>query len=341
VAKDADVEVLEVAGHEVRITSPGKVFFPERGDTKLDLARYYLAVAEPLMAAMGGRPVLLQRFPNGVGGTSFFQKRVAATKADPWLTTTRVSTPNGTVSDALVAVDLAHVLWAVNMGCLGFHVWPNTAADPDHADELRIDLDPSPGVTFAMIREGAAETKALFDELGVASFPKTTGNRGIHVYARLLPEWDGYAVRAAAVAVARELERRRPDLLTAAWWKEERGSRVFVDYNQNAPHKTVFGAWCVRANPHGQVSTPFAWEELAGIEPRELTLATVPARVAAQGDPWSGLTPQSLAPLLALHDRDMANGLMDAPWPPVYPKMPNEPPRVAPSRARKDPDTPT
>jgi DNA ligase D len=337
VAKAEDVEVLEVAGHAVRITNPGKVFFPERGETKLDLARYYLAVADPLMAAMGGRPVLLQRFPNGVGGSSFFQKRVAPTKADPWLTTTRVSTPNGTISDALVAVDLAHVLWAVNMGCLGFHVWPNTAADPAHADELRIDLDPSPGVTFAMIREGAAETKALLDELGVASFPKTTGNRGIHVYARLLPSWDGYAVRSAAVAVARELERRRPDLLTAAWWKEERGSRVFVDFNQNAPHRTVFGAWCVRANPHGQVSTPFGWDELAGIEPRELTLATVPPRLAERGDPWADRPPQSLEPLLAMYEKDMADGLMDAPWPPVYPKMPNEPPRVAPSRARKEP----
>jgi DNA ligase D len=336
VGKGDDVEVLAVAGHDVRITNPGKVFFPERGDTKLDLARYYLAVAEPLMAAMGGRPVLLQRFPNGVGGSSFFQKRVAPTKADPWLTTSRVSTPNGTTADALVAVDLAHVLWAVNMGCLGFHVWPNTAADPEHADELRIDLDPGPGVTFAMIQEGAAETKALLDELGVASFPKTTGNRGIHVYVRLRPKWDGYAVRAAAVAVARELERRRPDLLTAAWWKEERGSRVFVDFNQNAPHKTVFGAWSVRSNPHGQVSAPFTWDELAGLEPRELTLATVPARVAEHGDPWAKMTRESLDPLLALHERDMANGLMDAPWPPVYPKMPNEPPRVAPSRARKE-----
>ncbi|MDQ3786908.1 MAG: non-homologous end-joining DNA ligase [Actinomycetota bacterium] len=332
-----DVEVLEVAGHDVRITNPGKVFFPERGETKLDLARYYLAVAEPLMAAMGGRPVMLQRFPNGVGGSSFFQKRVTPTKADPWLTTTRVATPNGTVSDALVAVDLAHVLWAVNMGCLGFHVWPNTAADPDHADELRIDLDPSPGVTFPMIREAAAETKALLDELGVASFPKTTGNRGIHVYVRLEPRWDGYQVRAGAVAAARELERRRPHLMTAAWWKEERGSRVFIDFNQNAPHKTVFGAWSVRANPHAQVSAPFSWDELGTIEPRELTLATVPARVREQGDPWSAMTPQSLEPLLAMSERDMAAGLMDAPWPPVYPKMPNEPPRVAPSRARKEP----
>ncbi|MFI7672788.1 non-homologous end-joining DNA ligase [Actinophytocola sp. NPDC049390] len=331
-----DAEVLDVAGHEVRITSPGKVFFPERGETKLDLARYYLAVAEPLMAAMGGRPVLLQRFPNGATGSSFFQKRVSPTKADPWLTTTRVSTPNGTVSDALVAVDLAHVLWAVNMGCLGFHVWPNTAADPGHADELRIDLDPSPGVTFPMIREAAAETKALLDSLGIASHPKTTGSRGIHVYVRLEPRWDGYQVRAAAVAAARELERRRPELVTAAWWKEERGSRVFIDFNQNAPHKTVFGAWSVRANPHAQVSAPFGWDELATIEPRELTLATVPTRVREQGDPWAAMAPQSLEPLLALSERDLAAGLMDAPWPPVYPKMPNEPPRVAPSRARKD-----
>ncbi|MFL6122486.1 non-homologous end-joining DNA ligase [Actinophytocola sp.] len=337
-AKADDVEVLAVAGRSVRITSPGKVFFPERGDTKLDLARYYLAVAEPLMAAMGGRPVLLQRFPNGVGGSSFFQKRVTPTKADPWLTTTVVSTPNGTTSNALVAVDLAHVLWAVNMGCLGFHVWPNTAADPAHADELRVDLDPSPGVTFTMIREAAAETKALLDELGVASFPKTTGSRGIHVYVRLLPRWDGVEVRSAAVAVARELERRRPDLMTAAWWKEERGSRVFVDFNQNAPHKTVFGAWSVRANPHGQVSAPFPWSELAAIEPRDLTLATVPTRLAEHGDPWAAMTPQDLTPLLALHERDRANGLVDAPWPPVYPKMPGEPPRVAPSRAKKVPE---
>ncbi|MCT2585409.1 non-homologous end-joining DNA ligase [Actinophytocola gossypii] len=331
-----EVEVLEVAGRAVRITNPGKVFFPERGETKLDLARYYLAVADPLMAAMGGRPVMLQRFPNGVGGSSFFQKRVAATKADPWLTTTRVSTPNGTVSDALVAVDLAHVLWAVNMGCLGFHVWPTTAADPEHADELRVDLDPGPGVTFGMIQEAAAETRTLLDELGVAGFPKTTGNRGIHVYVRLQPHWDGYAVRSAAVALARELERRRPDLLTAAWWKEERGTRVFVDYNQNAPHKTVFGAWSVRANPHAGVSTPFAWPDLESIDPAALTLATVPTRLTEHGDPWSAMTPQSLEPLLAMHERDAAAGLLDAPWPPVYPKMPNEPPRVAPSRARKD-----
>jgi DNA ligase D len=338
VAKGEDVEIIEVAGRDVRITSPGRVVFEERGETKLDLARYYLDVAEPLMAAMGGRPLLLQRYPHGASGPSFFQKRVAPTKADPWLTTTRVSTPNGTTADALVAVDLAHVLWAVNMGCLGFHVWPNTAADPEHADELRIDLDPSPGVTFAMIREAAALTRAFLEELGITSNPKTTGSRGIHIYSRLQPRWDGYQVRAAAVALARELERRRPDLVTAAWWKEERGQRVFIDFNQNAPHKTVFGAWCVRANPHAQVSAPFAWDELDDLDPRALTIATVPARLAAHGDPWAAMSAdrQSIEPLLAMSERDMANGLMDAPWPPVYPKMPNEPPRVAPSRARKE-----
>jgi DNA ligase D len=336
VASNADTVEVEAGGHVVEVSSPDKVFFAERGETKFDLVRYYQAVEEPLLAAMGGRPVLMQRFPDGASGNSFFQKRVPAS-APPWLTTTVLSTPNGTTSEALVAVDLAHVLWAVNLGCLGFHVWPNTAADPGHADELRIDLDPGPGVTFPMIQEGASEVKRLFDDLGVASHPKTTGSRGIHVYVDLHPRWDGYEVRAAAVAVARELERRRPDLLTAAWWKEERGSRVFVDFNQNAPHKTVFGAWCVRANPHGQVSTPFRWDELEALRPLELTIATVPARVAAGGDPWAGVRdePQSLEAVLALHERDVAAGLLDAPWPPVYPKMPNEPPRVAPSRAKK------
>jgi len=331
---------VQAAGREVLITHADKVFFPERGDTKLDLVRFYQAVAEPLMAAMGGRPVLLQRFPNGAGGSSFFQKRVPDNRPE-WLETTVVSTPNGTTSRALVAADLAHVLWAVNLACLGFHVWPAQAADPEHADELRIDLDPTPGVTFPMVREAAHEVRALLDEVGVVGMPKTTGNRGIHVYVRLQPRWSSYDVRAAAVAVARELERRRPDLLTAAWWKEERGRRVFVDFNQNAPHKTIFGAWSARARPGAQVSTPFAWEELDAIEPDELTIATVPGRVATQGDPWAPLSdnPQSLDPLLVLHERDREIGLPDAPWPPVYPKMPGELPRVAPSRARKAPDS--
>jgi len=330
------VAVVEAAGHSVDISNPDKVFFEERGETKLDLVHYYEAVAGPLMAAMADRPVLLQRFPHGASGSSFFQKRVPDSHPD-WLQTTVVSTPNGTTSQALVAADLAHVLWAVNLGCLGFHVWPTTASDPDHADELRIDLDPTPGVTFPMVREAAAEVHSLLDEMGVTGLPKTTGNRGIHVYVRLEPRWTSYEVRAAAVAVARELERRRPDLMTAAWWKEERGRRVFVDFNQNAPHKTIFGAWSVRARPGAQVSTPFGWDELDSIVPDELTIATVPARLGRAADPWAAMSDerQSLEPLLALHERDRAAGLADAPWPPVYPKMPGEPPRVAPSRARK------
>jgi DNA ligase D len=333
-----DGVVVEAAGHEVVVTHPDKVFFKGPGATKLDLVRYYEAVAEPLLAAMGGRPVLLQRFPNGAGGSSFFQKRVPDSAPD-WLQTTVVSTPNGTTSNALVAADLAHVLWAVNLACLGFHVWPYRADDAEHADELRIDLDPTPGVTFPMVREAAQEVRALFDEVGVLALPKTTGNRGIHVYVRLQPHWNSYQVRSCAVAVARELERRRPDLITAAWWKEERGTRVFVDFNQNAPHKTIFGAWSVRARAGAQVSTPFGWDELDAIEPDELTLETVPARYAERGDPWAEMATgrQSLEPLLAWHERDTAAGLADAPWPPVYPKMPGEPPRVAPSRARKPP----
>jgi DNA ligase D len=324
------------AGRTVEITSPDKVLFPERGDTKLDLVRYYQAVEGPLMAAMGGRPVLMQRFPNGATGSSFFQKRVPDSRPD-WLQTTVVSTPNGTTSNALVAADLAHVLWAVNLACLGFHVWPNLAADPDHADELRIDLDPSPGVTFEMLREAAHETDDLLRAQGLVGWPKTTGNRGLHVYVRLEPRWSSIEVRAAAVAVARELERRRPDLITAAWWKEERGARVFVDFNQNAPHKTVFGAWSVRARPGAQVSAPIAWPEIDDIHPDQFTVASLPARLAAVGDPWLGMAgqPQSLEPLLAMSEQDRERGLLDAPWPPVYPKQPGEPPRVAPSRAKK------
>ena len=330
-----DSVAVEAAGREVTITSPTKVLFSERGDTKLDLVRYYQAVEGPLMAAMGGRPVLMQRFPHGAGGSSFFQKRVPEHRPE-WIETAIVSTPNGTTSQALVAADLAHVLWAVNLACLGFHVWPTLASDLEHADELRIDLDPSPGVTFPMVQEAAHEVRALLDEQGVHGRPKTTGNRGIHVYVRLQPRWTSYEVRAAAVAVARELERRRPDLVTAAWWKEERGARVFIDFNQNAPHKTIFGAWSVRARPGAQVSTPFGWDELDAIDPDVLTIATVPGRLARRGDPWEGMPRQSLEPLLAMAERDRANGLPDAPWPPVYPKMPDEPPRVAPSRARKE-----
>jgi DNA ligase D len=332
----AEEYVLDVAGRDITITSPRKVFFTERGETKLDLVRYYLAVGDPLLRTVHGRPTLLQRFPGGAEGSSFFQKRVPET-APEWLQTTIVSTPNGTTSRALVLADMAHVVWAVNLACLGFHVWPYLHDRPDVADELRLDLDPQPGVDFDDVRAAADELRRFLDELGMVGYPKTTGNRGLHVYVRLQSRWDSYQVRAAAVAAARELERRRPELITAAWWKEERGRRVFVDYNQNAPHKTVFGAWSVRARPGAQVSTPLTWDEVNALHPDELTIASVPGRAAA-GDPWKAMSeqPQSLEPLLELHERDRAAGLKDAPWPPVYPKQPDEPPRVAPSRARKD-----
>ena len=271
---------IDVAGRVVEISSPDKVMFPERGETKLDLATYYVAVGEPLMRTVRDRPTLLQRWPNGVSGPNFFQKRIPDS-APEWLETTIVSTPNGTTSRAIVMADLAHVLWAANQAVLGFHPWPYRASNPAETDELRIDLDPSPGVSWDMLREAATEVRSFFDELGIVAFPKTTGNRGIHVYVRVAPGSDSFDVRQAAVAVARTMEERRPDLITGRWWKEERGARVFVDFNQNAPHKTVFGAWCVRSRVGAQVSTPFTWDELDGIHPDDLTMATVPARLIA------------------------------------------------------------
>jgi DNA ligase D len=333
---DVSATSIDAAGRDVQISNPDRVYFPALGATKADLAGYYLAVADALMNTAGGRPALLERFPEGAGGKSFFQKRVPAGAPD-WLQTTVVSTPNGTRSNALVVADIAHVLWAVNLGCLGLHLWPYRVTDAAHADELRIDLDPQPGTGFDDVRRVARHTRSLLDELGTEAYPKTTGNRGIHVYVRLQPRWDSTAVRASAVALARELERRHPELVTANWWKEERGRRVFVDFNQNAPHKTVFGAWFVRPRTTGQVSTPIAWDELDEVDPESLTLATVPDRLASQGDPWAGIAdrPQSLEPLLELAAADRAAGLPDAPWPPEYPKAPDEPTRVAPSRARK------
>ena len=329
---------LEIDGKVVSISSPDKVFFSESGDTKLDLVQHYIRLHDAVLRTMGGRPTLMQRFPEGAGGPSFFQKRVP--KGIPkWLETTVVSSPNGTTSNAMVVADVAHIAWAVNMGVLGFHPWPYRAVAPSHTDELRIDLDPSPGVTFDMIREAAHELRRLLEECGVVGYPKTTGNRGLHVYVRLEPRWDSYDVRFAAVAVARELARRRPDLITDAWWKEERGERVFVDFNQNSPHKTVFGAWCVRPRVGAQVSTPLRWDEIETVHPDELTIRSLVDRYAEIGDPWEPMNanPQSLEPLLELHRVDREErGLLDAPWPPVYPRQPHEPPRVAPSRAKKE-----
>ncbi len=326
---------LVAEGRPVTITSPGKVLFPKLGLTKLDLATYYLAVGEPLMRWIRNRPVLLERYPNGVGAKSFFQKRIPDSAPD-WLTTTTVQTINGTPSRALVIADLAHVLWAANQGVLGLHVWQYTADKPQWADELRIDLDPSPGQTFDHIREAAMHVRLFFAELGIRSYVKTTGSKGLHVYVRVVDGYDSFAVRGASVTVARELARRHSDLITDEWWKELRDGRVFVDFNQNAPHKNVFGAWGVRPRVGAQVSTPFEWDELMDVVPDELTMLTLPDRLAERGDAWADMNdePQEIAPLVEQFAEDIADGIPDAPWPPVYPKMPNEAPRVQPSRAK-------
>ena len=333
---------LVADGRTVAITNPHKVMFPSVGAdkeprTKLDLANYYLAVGEALMRTVRDRPVLLERYPNGVREKSFFQKRIPDSAPD-WLVTTTVETINGTPSRALVIADLAHVLWAVNMGVLGLHVWPFRASEPDDADEMRIDLDPSPGVTFDQVRESAAHVKDLLAEHAMLGFAKTTGSKGIHIYVRVEPGWDSFAIRGAVIALGRELATRHPDLITDKWWKEERGERVFIDFNQNAPHKNMFGAWGARPRVGAQVSTPFGWDELDSIDPDAMTIDTVPARLADLGDPWELMddAPCSITPLVERFAADLADGIPDSPWPPVYPKMPNEAPRVQPSRARKE-----
>jgi DNA ligase D len=327
---------IDAGGRTVAITSPGKVLFPKLGLTKLDLANYYLAVGEPLMRWIHDRPVLLERYPNGVGEKSFFQKRIPDSAPD-WLVTTTVQTINGTPSRALVIADLAHVLWAANMGVLGLHVWQYRADRPQWSDELRIDLDPSPGQTFDHVREAAMHVRLYFAEHGIRSYVKTTGSKGLHVYVRVVDGYDSFAVRGASVTVARDLARLHPDLITDQWWKELREGKVFVDFNQNAPHKNVFGAWGVRARVGAQVSTPIEWDDLMTVEPDELTMLTVPDRLSERGDPWSDMDdhPQDIGELVDRFADDIANGIPDAPWPPVYPKMPNEAPRVQPSRARK------
>lgn len=332
----SEKRTIEASGRTVEISSPDKTYFPEIEATKYDLASYYVQIGDVLCRIAADRPALLERFPDGAGKNSFFQKRVPKNAPD-WLQTTEVMTPNGTRSNALVVADIAHVLWAVNLGCLGLHLWPYRADDPAHADELRIDLDPQPGVAFDEVRVAAGHVRTLLDELGIVGYPKTSGNRGIHVYVRLAPQWDSFEVRSGAIALARELERRHPEVITAQWWKEERGAQVFVDFNQNAPHKTVFGAWFARPRVGGQVSTPLSWDEVDSVDPEALTIRTVSDLVQRRGDPWMHMVdqPQSLQPLLDMAARDRENGLHDAPWPPEYPKQPDEPMRVAPSRAKK------
>ncbi|MGC5017646.1 non-homologous end-joining DNA ligase [Micromonospora sp. DT47] len=333
----ATVTEIEVAGHTVRLTSPDRIIFPERGFTKADVFHYYLSVGDGIMRALRERPTTLQRFPEGVEGEMFFQKRVPTRGVPPWIRTATISFPSGRSADELCPADLAHVAWAAQMGTIVFHPWPVRAADVDRPDELRIDLDPQPGTDFADAATAAGELHALLGELGATGWPKTSGGRGLHVYLRIQPRWTFTEVRRATIALARELERRRPELVTTAWWKEERGTRVFVDYNQMARDRTIACAYSLRANARATVSTPVTWDELPDVDPDDFDLRTVPARLAERGDPHAGIddTPYDITPLLEWAERDAAAGQGDLPYPPDHPKMPGEPKRVQPSRAKR------
>jgi DNA ligase D len=327
---------IDVDGIPVRVSNPDKVFFPARGETKLDLVQYYLAVGDGALRGVFERPTVLKRFPDGALGEPFFQKRVPE-KRPEWLETVRVTFPSGRSADELCPVDVAHIVWAVNLGCLDLNPWPVRRHDVDHPDELRVDLDPQPGVDFDAVRKVAGVVHSVLDAHGLVGFPKTSGSRGIHVNVRIEPRWDFTEVRRAALALARAVSREIPDLATSKWWKEERGERVLLDYNQNARDRTVASAYSVRNNAEGRVSCPLAWDEVADVEPADLTLATVPARFEAIGDPGATIDDAvcSLDPLLELAARDEAEGLGDEPWPPHFPKAKGEPRLVPPSRAKK------
>ncbi|WP_432904967.1 non-homologous end-joining DNA ligase [Micromonospora matsumotoense] len=338
-AKATATEV-EVAGHTVRLSSPDRVIFPGRGFTKADVFHYYLSVGDGIMRALRDRPTTLQRFPDGVEGEAFYSKRVPTRGVPPWVQTVGITFPSGRGADELRPTDLAHVAWAAQMGTVVFHPWPVRAAAVDHPDELRVDLDPQPGTDFADAATAAAELRGILTELGVTGWPKTSGGRGLHVYLRIAPRWTFTEVRRATIALARELERRRPELVTTAWWKEERGQRVFVDYNQMARDRTIACAYSLRANARATVSTPVTWDELPDIDPDDFDLQTVPLRLAERGDPHAGIDDESadITPLLDWAERDAAQGLGDLPYPPDHPKMPGEPKRVQPSRAKRPAD---
>jgi bifunctional non-homologous end joining protein LigD len=328
--------VIEAGGHEVTITNPDKVFFPRLGLTKLDLVRYYEAVAEGALRGVMRRPMVLKRFVNGAEEEPFFQKRAPA-NLPPWIDTARVHFPSGRFADLVVADEPADVLWAVNLGCIDLNPWPVRVDDVDRPDELRIDLDPTPDATFEHVKQTAMLAREVLEEYGYRAFAKTSGSRGIHVYIRIQPRWEFGVVRRAGVALAREIERRNPALVTTAWWKEERHG-VFIDYNQNARDRTVASAYSVRPTPDARVSCPVTWEELPGVQLEDFTVASVPERFARIGDPMAAIDDEafSLEPLIELTKRHEDEGLGDAPWPPQFPKADGEPKRVQPSRARKD-----
>jgi bifunctional non-homologous end joining protein LigD len=327
-------EILELAGHEVAISNPAKVYFPRAGVTKLDMVRYYLAVAPGALGGVRGRPMALKRFVNGAESEPFFQKR-APEKRPEWVSTVELRFPSGRTADEVVVTDEAALAWVINLGCIDLNPHPVRAADLDHPDELRVDLDPVPGVEWPQIRDVAMVARDVLADFGLTGWPKTSGSRGIHIYARILPRWEFADVRRAAVAVAREIERRAPELATSKWWKEERHG-VFVDYNQNAKDRTVASAYSLRPVPDVRASAPLTWDEVPTCDPAAYTIATMPERFARIGDPWAEMDEAagSLEGLLALAARDEAAGLPDAPWPPHYDKQTGEAPRVQPSKRR-------
>ncbi|HYK71244.1 MAG TPA: non-homologous end-joining DNA ligase [Streptosporangiaceae bacterium] len=327
-------EVIEVAGHAVTISNPDKVYFPRTGHTKMDLVRYYLTVADGALRGVSGRPMVLKRFVHGAEGEAFWQKRAPENRPD-WLDSVVLSFPSGRTAEEIVVTDAAGLAWVVNLGCIDLNPHPIRASDLDHPDELRVDLDPVPGVGWPQIISVALVARQVLTDMGLTGWPKTTGSRGIHIYARIEPRWTFSQVRRAAVALAREIERRAPDKATSRWWKEERHG-VFVDYNQNAKDRTVASAYSVRPRPDARVSAPLRWEELPDCDPAAFTIDTMPQRYAQIGDPGAGIDDSagSLDTLLELAAADEAAGLPDAPWPPHFERQPDEAPRVQPSRAR-------
>ena len=329
--------MIDVAGRQVRLSSPQKVYFPKTGTTKLDLANYYIACGDAAVRHLRDRPTVLKRWVDGVDGEFFFQKRIPQTAPD-WLETATVTFPSGRTARELVPNDAAHLVWGVNLGVIDWNPWAVRRADLDRPDELRVDLDPGPDVPFDEVRQVALGVREVLSDHDLIGFPKTSGSRGIHVNVRIRPDWDFLEVRRAAVALAREVERRMPGRATSKWWKEERQG-VFIDYNQNARDRTVASAYSVRAVPDARVSCPLEWDEVADVEPADLRIDTVPGRLADRGDPSAAIDdhPGSLESLLELAARDEAGGLGDAPWPPHFAKQAGEGRRVAPSRARKKP----
>ncbi|HSK09514.1 MAG TPA: non-homologous end-joining DNA ligase [Vicinamibacterales bacterium] len=333
-ASAAEREVVVADGLEVVVSNPGKVLFPKAGHTKIDLVRYYLAVADGALRGSGGRPNVLVRYPNGVEGDFFYQKRAPASRP-PWVEVVTLRFPSGRSAEEVVPRHAATLVWMANLACLELHPHPVRADDLDHPDELRVDLDPVPGVEWRQVREVAGVVRAGLEDLGLVGWPKTSGSRGIHVSVRIERRWTFDEVRRAALAFAREIERRVPALATSKWWKEERHG-VFLDYNQNAKDRTVAGAYSVRPKPDARVSAPLTWEEVDGSDPADFSLATMPKRFARVGDRHAAIDEHagSLEALLELAARQEKDGLGDAPWPPHYRKQPGEPARVRPSRRR-------